>query len=108
MKLEVTRDVVSDLWPLCRSGDASDASRVLVRAYLAEDVEFARRFEESEGLARVVPHLRLSPDAERHLLDEIRGRAHTRLLLTAFAVGMAGLVLLVLTGGALFAYLRLQ
>jgi hypothetical protein len=108
MKLEVTRDVVSDLWPLCRSGDASDASRVLVRAYLAEDVEFARRLDESEGLARVVPHLHLSPDAERHLLDEIRGRAHTRLWLTAFAVGLAGLVLLVLAGGALFAYLRLR
>jgi ferric-dicitrate binding protein FerR (iron transport regulator) len=108
MKLEVTRDVVSDLWSLYRSGDASDASRVLVRAYLAEDLEFARSLEESEGLARVVPPLRLSPDAERHLLDEIRGRARARLLLMAFAIGMAGFVLVALAGGGLFAYLRFQ
>ena len=37
----VTRDVVSDLWPLYASGEASADTRALVDAFLAEDPAFA-------------------------------------------------------------------
>ena len=47
MRLEVTRDVVNDLWPLCRSGEASADSRTLVDTYLAQDSNFARTLQES-------------------------------------------------------------
>ena len=66
MKFDVTRNVVSDLWPLCQSGDASADSRALVDAYLADDAGFASVLRESEQLGGAMPSLRLSPDAERH------------------------------------------
>lgn len=106
MKLEVTRDVVSDLWPLCRSGDSSADSQALVDAFLAEDGLFAAKLRESERVTRVAPTLRLSPDAERRLLDEARYRARKKLMLVGFCVGMGGLILLAAFGGAL--YLMLQ
>jgi hypothetical protein len=104
MKLEVTRDVISDLWPLCQSGDASGDSRALVGVFLGEDPEFARTLRASEALPPVVPHVRLSPDAERRFLDEVAGRARTKLLLIAVAIATAGLVVLGLAGGALFLF----
>ena len=104
MKLEVTRDVISDLWPLCQSGDASGDSRALVGLFLGEDPEFARRLRESEALPPVVPHVRLSPDAERRLLDEVAGRARTKMLLIAVAIATAGLFALSMVGGALFLF----
>jgi len=62
---EVTRDIVSDLWPLCRCNEASPDSRRLVDAYLATDGEFAARLRESKRLNGALPPYRLSPDAER-------------------------------------------
>lgn len=102
MKLDVTRDVVSDLWPLYRSGDASGDSRRLVDAFVAEDRAFAATLQESEKLAGVVPAPRLSPDAERRLLDDARERAHAKLLIIGAAVGLTGVLLLASLGGALF------
>jgi hypothetical protein len=39
--MRVTRDVVSDLWPLYEAGEASPATRALVDEYLREDPEYA-------------------------------------------------------------------
>ena len=75
MKLEVTRDVVSDLWPLCQTGEASPDSQALVRAYLAEDSSFAAILERSKTMTSSLSDLHLSPDAERRLLDDARDRA---------------------------------
>lgn len=102
MKLEVTRDVVSDLWPLCRSDDASADTRALVDEFLAADETFASTLKESEMLPGAMPGLRLSPDAERRLLDHARERARLKLLVIGGSIALAGFVLLVALGGALF------
>lgn len=101
MQLEVTRDVVSDLWPLCRAEEASAASRALVDEFLAHDEGFATTLKESEMLPQAVPSLRLSPDAERRLLDDARASARTKLLVSGGAVAMGGMILLVALAGAL-------
>lgn len=94
MKYEVTREVVSDLWPLVRANEASAASRALVDAFLAEDGALAARLRESGDRPEVTPALRLSPDAERRLLDEARRRARTKLLIVGGGIGMAAILLL--------------
>jgi len=104
MKLEVTHDVISDLWPLCRSGEASVDSQGLVDAFLHEDGAFAKTLKESENLAAVVPRLRLSPDAERRLLDDARRRAQMKLLVIGGTIALGGLVLLCSLGAALFVF----
>ena len=101
MKLEVTRNVVSDLWPLCKSGDASADSRGLVDAFLAGDEEYAEKLRQSDRLAGVMPGVRLSPDAERRLLDDARQRARVKLLLVGGAIALVGLLAI----GALVALL---
>lgn len=86
MKLEVTRDVVSDLWPLCRAGEASRDSRDLVDAFLAADPGFADTLNRSAGLSPVLPGVRLSPEGERQLLDQARNRARIKLALIGGAI----------------------
>ncbi len=102
MKLEITRDIVSDLWPLYESGEATADSRALVEAYLHEDDAFASLLKEGEKMSTAMPQLRLSPDAERRLLDEARARARTRLLLVAGALAVGGLLMVAALGGALY------
>jgi ferric-dicitrate binding protein FerR (iron transport regulator) len=102
MKVDITRDVVSDLWSLCRSGEASADSRALVDAFLSKDDDFASTLRESEKLSGAIPALRLSPDAERRLLDDARKRARTKLVVIGGAIGMAGLVMLTALGALLW------
>src|SRR5512133_2351578 len=40
--MKVTRDVVSDLWPLYAAGEATADTRRLVEEFLADDPDFAR------------------------------------------------------------------
>jgi len=93
MKLEVTRAVVKDLWPLCRAGEASSDSTALVDAFLATDSGLASTLEESEKVSWVVPAVRLSPDAERRLLDEARGRTRLKLQIIGASAALGGLLL---------------
>ena len=81
MNIQVTRNVVHDLWPLCQSGDASPDSRALVDAYLATDPQFATQLKEISAMNTAIPHVTLSPDTERRLLEEARSKARARLLL---------------------------
>jgi hypothetical protein len=102
MKLEVTREVVSDLWPLYETGEASMESRALVDAFLAEDRSFAETLLGSQKVPRMIPAVRLSPDAERRLLDDARERAQTKMVLVGLAIAVAGLVLLAIIGAGAF------
>jgi hypothetical protein len=88
MKLDVTRDVVNDLWPLYEAKEASPDSRALVEAYLAEDAAFVSLLR-GGGPRRAVPELRLSADAERQLLDDARVRAQARLKLVGGSIVLA-------------------
>jgi anti-sigma factor RsiW len=51
MKMDVSSAVVSDLWPVYVSGDASAESRALVESFLAGDPELARALRESSDLS---------------------------------------------------------
>jgi hypothetical protein len=94
MHYDVTRDVVSDLWPLCQTRDASRDSQALVEAYLAHDRDFAALLKASADVRRVMPPARLSPDAELRLLHDAQRNARTRLLIIGGAVAVAGVLAL--------------
>lgn len=99
---DVTRDVVSDLWPLYRDGDASQDSRKLVEAFLGADPGFSGVLQAGDRRERVMPPVRFSPDAERRLLDAARARARLRLLVIGGGIALAALILIAALGGLLF------
>jgi len=106
MNIEITRDVVSDLWPLYRTGEASRDSKALVDQFLAEDSDFASTLHKSGDLGGAMPPFRLSPEAERRLLDDARSRARNKLVIIGMAIGLTALVVLIALGGALMLGLR--
>jgi hypothetical protein len=63
--MHVTRQVISDLWPVYAAGEASDDTRALVEAFLRQDPEFARVLQE-QGTERLLQQEipRLPPDQE--------------------------------------------
>jgi hypothetical protein len=71
----ITRDVILDLWPSYRSGEASPDSRALIEAYLAKDAEFARTLAElgHERIPRPEPPP-LAPDHELKTLTLMKRR----------------------------------
>jgi hypothetical protein len=105
MKLEVTRDVVRDLWPLYRAGEASPDSKALVNAFLNEDSALAATLQRSETVGQVVPGVRLSPDAERRLLNEARDRARLKLQIIGGSIAAAAVLLLAAFGGIVWMFL---
>jgi anti-sigma factor RsiW len=65
--MDVTRRVISDLWPIYASGEASGDTRAVVEAFLAQDPTFARTLREgagAEGGLRRPELVRLPPDHE--------------------------------------------
>ena len=65
--MNITRDVVTDLWPLYVSGDASEDTRRLIEEFLNNDQEFAKLIRESsEDSLRmdVLPPLRRERELE--------------------------------------------
>jgi hypothetical protein len=106
MKLDVTRDVVSDLWPLCQSGDASPDSQALVKHFLAQDTDYASVLKEGDELRRVVPAVRLSPDAELRLLLGAQQRARLKLLIIGGSIVVGAGLLLAAFAGVLLLFAR--
>ena len=102
MKYEVNRDVVSDLWPLCQSGDASPDSQALVEAYLVEDDAFATELKESDMLSEAMPNIKLSPDAEIRLLEEVQKRTRMKLLILGGSIALIGAIMIIALGAAIF------
>lgn len=70
---DITREVISDLWPLYVSGDVSPATRQLVDEFLAGDPEFAQGLRDAAGdpLADF-PAPALPPDHELKTLDRVK------------------------------------
>ena len=106
MKLEVTRDVISDLWPLCRSRDASADSQGLVEQFLAQDSSFASALREGDSIRHVVPSVRLSPDAELRLLLDAQKRARIKLVILGGGIALAAILLFAAFAGALLLFAR--
>ena len=89
----ITRDVISDLWPLFEAGEASPDTRALVKEFLDGDPELARqlRAQAAESLPpAAIPTL--PPDREAQALKQTRKILHGQdwLMLLAFIFsGMA-------------------
>jgi hypothetical protein len=64
--MNVTREVINDLWPVYAAGEASADTRALIEEFLNQDPDFARslRGRGDEGLlGRDVPRLPLDKEA---------------------------------------------
>jgi hypothetical protein len=72
--MKITRDVVTDLWPLYLSGEASPDTKALVDAFLAGDPEFARLLKENGSRSLLsCPLPALPPDHEARSRPSGRG-----------------------------------
>jgi hypothetical protein len=102
MKAEITRDVISDLWPLHKAGEASADSKRIIETFLAEDPAFRTLLDESEGIRRGLPDVALSSDAELRLIAVARERIRTTAWLVGAAIGAFVFVSMAFLLGALF------
>jgi hypothetical protein len=69
--MNVTRDVISDLWPTYAAGEASADTRTLVEEFLKSDPDFARLLQgnEAEALLKASPPA-LPPDGEARAMKK--------------------------------------
>lgn len=76
--MNVTRDVVADLWPLYADGSASADSRAIVEAFLRTDPEWGRRLQQTIPAGPPppgqLPTPQLMPDQEVKMLNRIKLR----------------------------------
>lgn len=87
---EVTRDIISDLYVLYSSGDATEDSRRLVEEFLSQDLELAVSLRESGGTVPILP-APLAPAHELKTLDRIKRRLAGPIWLLQLALIMSGL-----------------
>jgi len=86
----VTRDIISDLYVLYSSGDATPDSRRLVEEFLSQDPELATSLKESGGTIPILP-APLPPAHELKTLDRIKRRLSGPIWLLQLAMIMSGL-----------------
>ena len=92
--LNVTRDVVADLWPVYEAGEATADTRALVDEFLANDPAFAQTVRAAPAVP--APAVTVPPEAKLAALkrtrDLVRGNAWLRglrlfaLVITVFAI----------------------
>ncbi|MEM7354722.1 MAG: hypothetical protein AAF657_28190 [Acidobacteriota bacterium] len=74
--MKIHRDVILDLWPVFRSGEASAATTSLIEKYLAEDPELAellRQADQERGQdMSQASFAELTPDDEMQALNATR------------------------------------
>ena len=71
--MKITREIITDLWPLYVEGEASAETRVLVEEFLKQDPEFSRLLTAQEARERwkfCVPTL--PPDREAQALKRTK------------------------------------
>jgi hypothetical protein len=75
--MNVTRQVISDLWPVYTAGEASADTRALVEAFFRQDPEFSKLLQEQDTermLQQEIP--RLPPDQEAKALRRTKRLLH--------------------------------
>jgi hypothetical protein len=91
--MNVTRDVIRDLWALCEASEASNDSRRLVDEYLANDPGLAGSLRAgTSALAGSPPTL--PPDHAAKTLDRAKRRLARRSPFRILGVGFTGLAIL--------------
>lgn len=86
----ITRDIISDLYVLYSSGDATPDSRKLVEEFLSQDPEFAASLKETGGTVPILP-APLPPGHELKTLDRVKRRLSGPIWLLQLAMIMSGL-----------------
>lgn len=85
--MNVTEDVIMDLFPLYQSGEATNDTKQLVDEYLRSHPEFERRAHESQRVH--LPHLVSGPDmknSEQRALVRTKRLLRIRGTILAFAI----------------------
>jgi ferric-dicitrate binding protein FerR (iron transport regulator) len=108
MKSDITRDVISDLWPLYKAGEASAETKRIVEAFLSEDPAFRTLLEESERIHKGLPDVALSSDAELRLIAVARERIRTNAWLIGAAIGAFVFVAMAFLFGAIYFAFRMS
>lgn len=99
--MNVTRDVIRDLWALREAGDASEDSRQLVEEFLAGDRDLADSLR-SDASVLATPAPALPPDHHAKALDRAKRRLARRSPLRLLAVAFTGLAVLRLVQATTF------
>jgi hypothetical protein len=92
--MNITREVIIDLWPVYTAGEASADTRRLVEEFLKQDSEFARVLQagvDADLLRSEVPIL--PPDREAQALTRTKRQLHGwdwSLVLLLFAMQFSG------------------
>lgn len=87
--MNVTRDVIIDLWPIYEAGEASRDTAALVESYLAGDQELAKRLGRAKEAARRVLEQNggaAPAEGERRMVAATRRRLGRQRWLTGAAV----------------------
>jgi ferric-dicitrate binding protein FerR (iron transport regulator) len=101
-KPDITRNVISDLWPLYKSGEASADTKRIVEEFLSQDRDFRTVLEESEQIQKGLPDMTLSPDTELQLISLARQRIRTIAWLVGSAIAAFVFVSLFFALGAIW------
>jgi hypothetical protein len=93
--MNVTREVISDLWPVYAAGEASDATRNLVESFLAADPEFARTLRPAATLPHTIVSVPAAAEVKalKRTRDLVHGRSWLRAL-RLIALAFTGLAVL--------------
>jgi anti-sigma factor RsiW len=88
MHMNVTREVILDLFPVYLSGEASPATRALVEEYLKQDPELAQRLrlQYADNFASAVPSI-IPPELELRSLRRTRKLLRWQAWLLGFGIG---------------------
>ena len=108
MRADITRNVISDLWPLHKAGEASTDSKRIIEAFLSEDPAFRSLLDESESIRRGLPDVALSEAAEIRLIAVARERIRTNVWLVGAAIGAFVFVSMAFLFGAIFFAYRMS
>lgn len=88
--MNVTRDVILDVWPLYEANEVSADTRALVDGFLAKDPEFSRLLQRADAAARrtlgVGAHGARPADPAKTMVEGVRGRLARQRRLTGAAV----------------------
>ena len=84
--MPLSRDVVSDLWVVYRSGEASADTVALVEAFLKDDPEFEQLIWRAEKEEPVAPTVGPAPEVMMRALNETRRRLRTQRVLMGLAI----------------------
>jgi len=94
--MNITRDVIIDLWPAYQAGEVSPETRALVDEFLAADPEFASILRKVGDARRLLQEPAPTDEArsERKTMEKARSRLIAQWMMLGTAVLTTGMILL--------------